>query len=221
MRKASFLLVVVAAVLGAAAPAFAHEEITPKQFPTGTPTFFTLSAANEKKVDLTKMTITAPKGVNFGATTRSPGGWTVDASDAVITWTGGVVKPDQFEQWGYEIDSADQPGTLTYKVTLGFADGSSDDVNVQTTAVAAGTTATTVGGGGAATTAVTSANTTATTEAKSGAGSQARTRANIALGLGIVAMVASLVALGLAARKRGGPGTPAPAAAAGDEKQDW
>jgi len=218
VRKTVVFLVAVVAVLGVAAPAFAHEEINPKQFPTGTPTFFTLSAANEEKVDLTKITITAPKGVNFGSTTRSPAGWTVDASDTVITWTGGAVKPDNFDQWGYEIESADQPGTLTYKVTLGFADGKSDDVNVQTTAVAAGA-ATTVPGG-AVTTAATTATTTAT-EAKSSGGSAARTRANLALALGAVALVAAIVALVLAGRKRGTPGGSAPASASGDQKQDW
>jgi len=220
VKKTFVFLVAVTAVLAVAAPAFAHEEINPKQFPTGTPTFFTLSAANEKKVDLTKISIAAPKGVNFGETTRSPAGWTVDASETVITWSGGAVKPDNFDQWGYEIDSADQPGTLTYKVTLGFSDGSSDDVNVQTTAVAPGTTATTVGGG-AVTTAATSATTTATTEAKSESGSAARTRANIALALGAVALVAAIIALVLAGRKRSGAATSTPAAAAGGEKQDW
>ena len=192
MRKTVVFLVGAAAVLGMAAPAFAHEEINPKQFPTGTPTFFTLSAANEKKLDLTKVSIAAPNGVNFGSTTRSPTGWTVNAGDTQITWTGGAVKPDDFDQWGYEIEGADQPGTLTYKVTLGFSDGSSDDVNVQTTAVAPGTTA--------------------TTEAKSGGGSAARTRANIALALGAVALVAAVVAL-VSGRRR--TGTPV------GEKQDW
>jgi uncharacterized protein YcnI len=222
VRKTVVILAAIAAVLAVAAPAFAHEEINPKQFPTGTPTFFTLSAANEKKVDLNKITIAAPKGVNFGATTKSPPGWTVNASDTQISWTGGAVKPDNFDQWGYEIDSADQPGTLTYKVTLGFTDGSTDDVNVQTTAVAGGATATTVAGGGAATTAATSGGTTATTEAKSNAGSAARSRANIALVLGAVALVAAIIALALAARKRGAPGTAAPATAGGGgQKQDW
>jgi uncharacterized protein YcnI len=202
VRKPVLFLAVVAAVLAIAAPAFAHEEITPKQFPTGQPTFFTLTAANEKKADLTKITLTSPKGVSFGATTQSPSGWTVNASDSVITWTGGAVKPDTFAQWGYEIDSADQPGTLTYKATLGYSDGSSDDVNVQTTAVAGGTTATT-----AAT--------------KSGGASGARTRANIALALGAVALVAALVALTLAARKRGGTGAAAADTAGGGQKQDW
>ena len=204
MRKAVVFLAVLAAVLTAAVTAFAHEEINPKQFPTGQPTFFTLTAANEQKVDLVKVTLTSPKGVTFGATTHEPQGWTVNRTDSVITWSGGAVKPDEFEQWGYEIDSADQPGTLTYKATLGYADGKSDDVNVQTTAVAgSGTTAT-----------------TATPTAKSGTGNSARSRANIALGLGVVALVAALVALGLAARKRGN-GTAAPATASRGQKQDW
>jgi hypothetical protein len=215
-----FLAVLVAA-LAAAVPAFAHEEINPKQFPTGQPTFFTLTAANEQKVNLVKVTLTSPKGVSFGATTHEPQGWTVSRTDSVITWSGGAVKPDEFEQWGYEIDSADQPGTLTYKATLGYADGKSDDVNVQTTAVAPGTTPTTAApSGGAVTSAVAGGGATATTAAKSGAGNSARSRANIAIGLGAVALVAALIALGLAARKRGN-GTAAPATAGGGQKQDW
>jgi uncharacterized protein YcnI len=205
MRKTVVALVAVASVLAAAAPAWAHEEITPKQFPTGQPTFFMLSAANEQKADLTKVTLTAPKGVAFGATTREPPGWTVNRTDAAITWTGGAVKPDTFEQWGYEIDSADQPGALTYRVTLGFADGKSDDVNVVVTAVAPGSTATTI------------ATTPATTAKPS---SSSSTRANVALGLGAVALVASLVALGLAARKRANGGAAAASGGTG-AKQDW
>jgi hypothetical protein len=213
------ILAAVAAVLAVAAPAFAHEEINPKQFPTGQPTFFSLSAANEKEVDLTKVTLTAPKGTNFGEATRSPAGWTANRTDTAITWSGGAVKPGQFDQWGYEIEGADQPGTLAYKVTLGYSDGKSEDVNVQTTAVAGGATATTAASGGAV---ATTAATTATTEAaKSTGGNAARTRANIALVLGAIALVAAIVALVLAGRKRGGPGTAAPASAGGGQKQDW
>ena len=146
VRKTVVFLAAVTAVLAAAMPAFAHEEITPKQFPTGQPTFFTLSAANEKEVDLNKITIAAPSGVKFGEATRESPGWTVNKGDTSITWSGGAVKPAHFEQWGYEIEGADQPGTLTYKVTLGFTDGKTDDVNVQTTAVAGGAAPTTAGG---------------------------------------------------------------------------
>jgi hypothetical protein len=217
VRKIVVFFGVVAAALAVAAPAFAHEEINPKQFPTGQPTFFSLSAANEKQVDLTKVTLTAPKGVNFGEATRAPAGWTANRTDSVITWSGGSVKPTQFEQWGYEIEGADQPGTLTYKVTLGFSDGSSADVDVQTTAVAAGAATTVAPSGG---TTATNA-TTATPEAAKSGGSGARSRANIALVLGLVAIVASVIAIVLAVRKRGSGGRGAASAAGGGEKQDW
>ena len=163
-----------------------------------------------------KITITAPTDVNFGETTREPTGWRVDRSDTVITWSGGRVAPAHFDQWGYEIEGADQPGTLTYKVTLGFTDGKTDDVNVQTTAVAAGTAPTTVAAGGGA---VTTEATGTTPAAKAGGGSSARSRANIAIGLGAVALVAALVALGLAARRRANGA--ADSTAGGAEKQDW
>ena len=193
MKRLVMTLAVLTTVLGAS-PAWAHEEINPKSFPTGTPTFFTLSAANEEKADLTKVTLSAPSGVNFGATTKEPPGWTVSKTDSVLTWTGGAVKPDTFEQWGYEIDSADQPGNLTYKVTLGFADGKTDDVNVVVTAIVRTTTPVTA---------------KASAPIKKDEG-----RANVALGIGIAALVLALVSGGLALRRRSG------AVTTGTE-QDW
>src|SRR6266851_333143 len=150
-----------ALVTGAAAPALAHEEISPKTFPTGQPTFFMLTAANEAKANLVKIVLHAPTGAPFGATTRSPAGWTVAVTDDTITWTGGAVKPDTFETWGYEIDAADQPGTLAYKVTLGFADGKSDDVEVDVTATVGGAAG--AGAGSASSTTVTTGAATPTT----------------------------------------------------------
>jgi uncharacterized protein YcnI len=207
MKRLAMTMVVLTTLL-AASPAWAHEEINPKSFPTGAPTFFSLSASNEQKADLTKVTLTAPAGVNFGATTKEPPGWTLSKTDSVLTWTGGAVKPDKFEQWGYEIDSADQPGNLTYKVTLGFADGKSDDVNVVVTAVAGGTTATT------AATALGSSATPTTVVKATGPIKKDEGRANAALGIGIAALVLALVAGGLALRRRNGTVAAAP-------EQDW
>ena len=172
-----------------AAPAWAHEEINPKIIGTGTPTFFTLSAANEKTSDLTKVVLTAPSGTDFGEATRSPAGWTVNRTDTVITWTGGKVAPGAFEQWGFEIEGADQPGTLSFKVTL-TAGGAGDDVTVPVTVVA---------GSGASAGADTSLN---------GKVSSARSRSNTALALGVIALVLALVALVLVSvRGRGPAGT--------------
>ena len=224
MRTRSFVVagaLAAALVAGLAAPASAHEEISPKTFPTGQPTFFTLTAANEQGANLVKIVLTAPSNVAFGETTRSPAGWTVARTDTTITWTGGAVKPDTFETWGYEIEGADQPGTLAYKVTLGFADGKSDDVEVDVTA--------TGGGGTATSTTVTTAATTATTAPSGGGKSKSNGAATglaiAALALSVVALIAAGRATALAGRGRPGPaagsggaGGPAPG---GGAAQDW
>lgn len=125
---------VVVMVLAAATPAWAHEEITPQTFRTGQPTFFRFSAANEHKVALVKVTLAAPPGLPFGATTSEPSGWTVERTAGQIVWSGGSVEPNHYEQWGFEVEGADQPSTFAYHATLTFGDGTSDNVEVDSSA---------------------------------------------------------------------------------------
>jgi hypothetical protein len=231
MRRAASAVLVAAAALVGAGPAWGHEEISPSTIPIGKPVFFILSAANESKADLTKVALAAPRDVSFGDTTKEPPGWTVNRSDTAITWSGGAVKPDRFEQWGFEIDNAPQPGTLTYKVTLGYSDGKTDDVEVPVVAAAVG---------GPAPGAATSPESTAATGAPSsppgtGSGSDAlavraadttaRGRANAALGVGVLAALLALVAAVLAATARRGGRTPRPSGSPGGpgpgSTQDW
>src|ERR1041385_5275552 len=148
--------VALAAVLLPASAAGAHEEINPTTFSTGQPPFFALSAADETEADLVKVVLHAPAGVAFGETTREPAGWAVSRSEDTITWSGGRVKPDHFDTWGYEIEGADQPGTLAYKVDLAFADGKTNTVEVDVTATApASSPSTTTTTGAASTTTAT------------------------------------------------------------------
>ncbi|HZQ76149.1 MAG TPA: hypothetical protein VFE55_02390 [Acidimicrobiia bacterium] len=217
--------VVVSAVGGVAAPAFAHEEINPKTFPTGQPTFFTLTAANEEKADLVKIVLTAPAGVAFGETTRSPAGWSVNRTDSTITWTGGAVKPDNFDTWGYEIDSADQPGTLAYKVTLGFADGKTDDVEVDVTATVPAATGTTGATPTSSATVTTGAAAPSTVQSGAqGSGTPSRSgsdgTAKAALALAIVALLVAAGALVAGVRTRS-PKPPAGGGGAAGAAQDW
>ena len=207
-RTFALSLLVAAVIVVTAGSAWAHEEINPKSFPTGTPTFFTLSAADEQKVDLVKVALTAPSGVPLGATTKEPSGWAVDRTDTAITWTAGNgagVKPDHFEQWSFETDGADQPGTFNFKVSLTFADGKTDDVQVPVTVLVGGKAAGSTTGG--------------TSVAATRAAHDARSRANTALVLGIVAAVLALVALVVLVARPRRPGvTSAPA---GEGRQDW
>lgn len=212
--------VVIGLVGLVSAPAVAHEEINPKTAVVGKPTFFQLSAANEKKVGLTKITLHAPANLPFGATTHSPAGWHADVTASTITWSGGTVAPDAFETWGFEIEGADQAATFTYKADLGFADGSSDSVDVPITAVADGATTTTTSG--AATTA-TSAGATATTSATTNpAGATSSKQSDgTARGIGVAALVLSLLALTLVAIRRAKPTTSAPSSAPDGTGNDW
>lgn len=197
MKRLAALAAVVLALIGTAVPAWAHEEINPSTFAINKPTFLSLTAANEKQVKLTKVTLTAPQGLAFGETTRNSPGWVTNRTDTVITWTNGSVDPDHYDAFGFEIEGATQPGTLSYKATLGYADGSSDDVTVQVTATAAGTSA---------------------SASSSGSGSG---RATAALVLGVVALLAAVAALVQASRGgRGGAPGSSPAAAAAAQ-QDW
>jgi hypothetical protein len=225
MRSRSAPVVAVAAALavvaGVAAPAFAHEEINPKTFPTGQPTFFTLTAANEQPANLVKIVLHAPAGLAFGTNTRSPAGWSATRTDDTITWTGGAVKPDTFDTWGYEIEGADQPGTLAYKVTLGFADGKSDDVEVDVNAVAPGATGAGAAPGAAATTVTTGATTPTTAEDEESAGGSDGDSgtAKAALAVAILALLVAAGALAVGGRRRG-PG-PAGGGGGAGAAQDW
>ncbi|MCA1846274.1 MAG: hypothetical protein LC792_24380 [Actinobacteria bacterium] len=217
-----------ALVIGTALPAAAHEEINPKTFPTGQPTFFTLTAANEASADLVKIVLKAPTGLAFGETTRSPAGWSVSPTDTTITWTGGAVKPDTFETWGFEIEGADQPGILAYTVTLGFAGGKTEDHEVDVNA-----TPGTAGGATPATTVTTAAatSTTASGTAAPGPGAEsggdsggASGTAKAALAVSIIALLVAAGALAVAGRRRSaGPGGGGPSGAdrPSGAAQDW
>lgn len=219
MRIRFTLLVAVVALVRTSAPAFAHEEIAPPSFPTGRPAFLNLTAANEASVDLVRIVLRASAGLAFGEATRSPAGWSAAATDTAITWTGGAVKPHTFETWGFEVGGVDQPGTLAFTVTLGYAGGKTDEHEVEVTAVAPGG-----GGAGAAgTPAPTVSVATTPSTAPAGRAPAPLTGSDDASGTATVALALSIIALlvaagtAAAARRRAAPaGDGAPGAA-----QDW
>ena len=225
LRSTLLAALATLAVIVPAAPASAHEVIEPKTVPTGQTAFLTLTAANEASVDLVRIVLRAPAGLDFGKATRSPAGWSAAVAADTITWTGGALKPRTFDTWGFEIEGADQPATLTYNVTVGYAGGKTDNHDVDITAVPPG-----AGGTGTAdptattsTTAVTETAATSPTTAAAPVGSDGDS------GTATAALVISIVALLLAggglvgARRRGGPAanrTSGEGTAAG-AAQDW
>ena len=199
-RSVGAALMAAAVVLTLAAPAWAHEEINPKTVSTGSPVFLTLTAANEAKSDLTKVVLTAPKGIAFGEATRAPSGWAADRTDTTITWSGGKVAPDNFENFGFELDNVAQPGTMSFGVAL--TAGKTEQVTVNITAAPASATTTTAASG--STTVVTAPVPTATVPASVNKSvDSAKSRANtaailaaIGIGIGVIAVVLALAARG-------------------------
>ncbi|HEY1279615.1 MAG TPA: hypothetical protein VGF22_08100 [Acidimicrobiales bacterium] len=180
-----------ALILATALPAAAHEEINPATITTGKPTFFTLSTANDDATDINTVTVKAPPGLELGGATRTPDGWSVQKSADQAIWSGGTIPTDTFQQFGFEIEGADQPGTLNFTVTLAHADGTSDDVTVPVTATAAGSSS-------------------GDKAAKKSSSSTYTRRANVALAIGGVALVLAIIAVVLGRRRP-----------SGRTRQDW
>jgi len=195
-RPAKFAVVLAAALLAlslGAGPALAHEEITPTSIQTGTPTFLTLAAANEGEAPITKVEVIFPGGAEVGETTRSPAGWKASRTESGVAWTGGKVAPETFEQWGFELEGADQPGTLTFTVTLTAGD-ESEQVRVPITAAAKG----------AGTTPAAPSTTSAALASADADASSSQGRATLAVWLAIGGLLLGLAALIVAVGRRRG-----------------
>jgi hypothetical protein len=190
-----------AAIVALAAPALAHEEITPKTFSSGQATFLTLISANESSSDVVKVALRAPAQLPFGSATRSPAGWTAAVSGTTVTWTGGAVKPGTFETFGFETEGADQPGTFTYSVTSTNGAGRNDTHEVDVTVAAPRTgTPTPAPTAGPTSTAAASPTTAAAAPSESSEGADDNSDdgsgpATAALVLSIVALLAAAAAL--------------------------
>jgi hypothetical protein len=228
LRSALVPALAVAAVAALAAPAFAHEEITPKTISTGQSAFLSLTAANESSSDLVKIVLKAPANLSLGKATRSPAGWSATADGDAAAWTG-ALKPGTFETFGFEVGGPDQPGTLTFSVTSTNAAGRTDEHEVEITAAAPGTaggpTPATAGTATSVTTATTAAPTSPTTAAAAAGDAAddsdgASVTAKAALALSMVALLLAGGSLAMGARGRRGTASPGGGSTPG-AAQDW
>lgn len=197
-RTIGVLIGTLLLLVATAQAALAHEEIAPATVETGKPVFLTLSAANETDSPITRIAVTAPEGAEMGETSRSPAGWKAAKSGATVTWTGGSLAPEAWEQYGFELEQAAQPGTLTFTVAL-TSGGDTEQVRVPVSVVAAGTS------GQAPTPSVTAAPALAADAGD--AADRAQGRANLALVLGAAGLVLGLVAVGVAVTRAQSRGT--------------
>lgn len=194
-RKLLTVIMIAGVLVATAARADAHEEIAPTTISVGKPAFLTISAANETESQLVELTMTAPAGATLGDGTREPSGWKATTTPQKVTWTGGQIAPNHFEQWGIELEAPDQPGELTFSFTLRYADGKTDDSKVPVTVVAAASAPQPSSVSPTTITPTTSPVVTASTK-------QDDSRANVALIFAIGGTVVAIAALVIVLQKR-------------------
>jgi uncharacterized protein YcnI len=199
----AFAVATVVMVLPAA-PARAHEEISPKTLTVGVPAYHSLTVANEKEVKLVKIRLDAPSGLEFGTALEGKDGWATTRSSGRMTWDG-EVDSEEFETFRFEVEAPDQPGTLSYKVTLSFAGGLTEEHEVDVTVVA-GSPATTGPNSTPNLTAETAPTTPTTAAAAPDDSGGDSGPAKAALAVSIVALLVAAGALAVARRPGGGPG---------------
>jgi uncharacterized protein YcnI len=82
-----------------AAPAWAHVEVQPSQAVKGEDATLAFRVPNEEdKANVVKLQVLLPGAVK-DVTTRPLAGWTATVDGSTITWSGGQIHPQQFEEF--------------------------------------------------------------------------------------------------------------------------
>jgi uncharacterized protein YcnI len=212
-------VLVAMVVLLTAAVASAHVTVWPKVSAANGFERYTIRVPNEKDNPTVKVRVELPAGTTFSGVLPVPG-WSYatekDASGKVIAvvWSAGQIKPGEFMEFGVSVRNPKDAGTVFWKAYQTYGDGT---VVEWTGAAGADTPAPTVTLSAAAATGEAGHGDTATTPAPSASGTAPATPApapapstaapapasnNLGAWLGGAALLISLLALGLAARKK-------------------
>jgi uncharacterized protein YcnI len=210
------LAAAIAVFLTAAAAAEAHVTVHPNKLPAGSFVVLNVRVPNESSsADTTKVEVQLPPGFAFVSTAPVPG-WTAKVVSrklaAPVTvdgeqrtseggraiWSGGRLAPGEFLDFPLSVSMPDTPGsTLTFKAIQTYSDGKvvrwigdagSDAPAPQISVVAKGDPISDVPAGVAA--------------RAPRVGDDANSRAEIAIGLGIAAVLVSVIAFSIAVARR-------------------
>jgi uncharacterized protein YcnI len=138
LRKLAITGIAAAAVLGWAAPAFAHVGVSPDEAPAGSFTTLTFQVPNEEAAaDTTKLEVTFPSDPAIADASVQPvPGWTIDVQKAqletpvttdegttldervdTITWTAdasSAIKPGEFQQFRVSVQLPDVGDAVSF-----------------------------------------------------------------------------------------------------------
>ena len=199
MKRRHTLLAAAAAALVIAPAAAAHVEVTPESAPAGSDAELAFRVPTEKNIPTVKLEIKLPAGLTE-VTFQPKSGWTRTATKTTVTWSGGQIKPGEFDEFRMIAHVPSTPGkVLVFPTLQTYSDGSivrwigaptSDTPAPRLTLEAA-----------ASAVPPTASDTTPTTTTVTKS-SDSKGRANLALGFGIAGVILALAALGVAAARR-------------------
>jgi uncharacterized protein YcnI len=123
MKLRTTLVAATVATLVAAPAAFAHVEVSPEAVPADSDAELTFRAPNEKAIPFVKLAIQLPPGLDE-VTFEPKAGWTGTLTKQTMTWSGGKVQPEQFEEFKLIAHVPNKPGTeLVFPAVQTYADG--------------------------------------------------------------------------------------------------
>ena len=143
LRRFGMVGLVICAVVVVGGPAWAHVSITPDSAPKGSFTVLSFNVPNEEATaKTTEVAIVFPTDHPIGdASVEAIPGWTVkvdkkqldkpiqtdegEVTEAVsqVTWSGGTIEPERFQQFTVEVGLPDDADSLEFKALQTYDDG--------------------------------------------------------------------------------------------------
>ncbi len=153
-KAAAATAIVLATVLGLAGVASAHVTVTPSTAEQGSFTVLTFRVPNEKDgASTVGLTVTMPPGEPLAfASVKPVAGWTstttkappaskvevegiaVDEVVTSVTWSGGEIKPGEFQEFSISVGPLPEAEQLVFTAAQTYSDGSVVDWNQPTPA---------------------------------------------------------------------------------------
>ena len=116
------------AMLALSAPVWAHVTVSPEEVTAGDYETLTVSVPTEKEVPTTEIRVEVPEGFLLSGVQPVPGWEHAFEEDGgivtAVTFSGGEIRPREFQQFLVQAQAPDEPGEYSWKATQTYEDGS-------------------------------------------------------------------------------------------------
>jgi uncharacterized protein YcnI len=122
-RLAAGLATVLMVVGVTAGSAWAHVSVQPGEAAKGAFTKLAFRVPNEEaSANTIKVEVQLPKGLDEVSTRPVPG-WTIATTDSTVAWSGGQVKPHEFQEFEISVHLPEDKDELAFKAVQTYDDG--------------------------------------------------------------------------------------------------